>query len=178
MFLTIIIALACWIYAFYCLATKSKITNVIRGFGGFIGAIIVFYGLPVINKDHNELPYMDEYLIVLITGCVLTIFFFFLDKRNPTLSKKLLKIVQTAYSLFQKIEQVTEVILSYGLMVLIVVAIALILYFFAPRNVLIAGGVLLGMTGIILGIRYYQKRQFMKSIEKEDSQLVEEEGSE
>ena len=178
MILTIVIALACWIYAFHCLATKSKVANVIRGFGGFVMAIIIFSGLPILNENHPELPYIQLYIIALIAGCALTVFFFFLDQSHPQITKPLLKIVQAIYRFLKKVDQATEAIVTYGLMVLIVAAITLILYFFAPRNVLIIGGILLGVTGIIFGIRRYRQRQALKSVKPEDDHLIEEEISE
>ncbi|HAS41305.1 MAG TPA: hypothetical protein DCS93_12540 [Microscillaceae bacterium] len=178
MILTIVIALACWIYAFYCLATQSKTANVIRGFGGFVLAVIIFYGLPVLNENHPELPYVQAYVITLIAGCILTIFFFFLDKSHPHITKRLLKVVQAIYRFLTKVEQVAGAILTYGLMVLIIAAIMLILYFFAPRNVLIIGGVLLGIVGIILGVRRYRQKRAIKSVQTRDDPLIEEEISE
>ena len=163
-------SLVLWIHGFYVLATKGSTNNIIRSFSAFAITISLFLGAYFYNPNLPDTIYIVEISIVLVTGCLLSIFFFFLDKSRPAFTKKLANTVRSISKAVGKILDGFEVIIEFTKKLFLLLAFLAILNIVIPLNILaIIGIVLLIALIAITLIRYLRKRSRLKNTSHTDS---------
>lgn len=171
-------SLVLWINGFYMLATNSSTNNIIRSFSAFAFAISFFLGAYFYNPDLPDAIYIVEISTVLILGCLLSVFFFFLDKSRPAFTKKLANIVRKISKVVGKILDGFEVIVEFTKKLFLLLAFLAILTIIIPLNILAIIGIVLVIALITLTvIRYLRKKSDHKNTSHTESVIPSDEES-